>query len=187
MSEIVIITGIPGSGKTTVLNKTLKKIKKKYEVVNYGTIMMEEAKKHGVKNRDELRKLPAKTQDKIQTLSGKKIAKLGKRNNIIVDTHCTIKTPKGYLIGLPENVLKELKPNKIILIETKIKDIKKRREKDKSRKRDVEVLEEMDTQQKLNRAVATICGAISKAKIIIIENPQNRIEVAVSKLVRILK
>lgn len=187
MSEIVIITGIPGSGKTTVLNKTLEKIKKKYEVVNYGTVMLKEARKYGVKNRDELRKLPLKTQDKNQILAAKRIAKMGKRSNVIVDTHCTIKTPQGYLIGIPESVLKELEPTKIVLIETKIEDIKKRRGSDKSRKRDAESLDEIDSQQKLNRAVATICGVLTKAKIVIIENPQGRIEEAVNKLAKILE
>jgi adenylate kinase len=32
--------------------------------------------------------------------------------NVIVDTHCTVKTPKGYMPGLPAWVLKEIKPDR---------------------------------------------------------------------------
>lgn len=44
--KIIIITGTPGAGKTTVLNETLKKFSPdNVQIVNYGDIMLEIAKK----------------------------------------------------------------------------------------------------------------------------------------------
>ena len=58
--KLVVLTGIPGSGSTTVLKKTLEEVD--YLHLNYGDIMTEIAVEKGlVENRDELRKLPADT------------------------------------------------------------------------------------------------------------------------------
>ena len=63
--KLVVLTGIPGSGSTTVLNKALEEVD--YLHLNYGDIMTEIALEKGlVENRDELRKLPAETQKEIQ-------------------------------------------------------------------------------------------------------------------------
>ena len=63
--KLVVLTGIPGSGSTTILKKTLEEVD--YLHLNYGDIMTEIAVEKGlVENRDELRKLPADTQKEIQ-------------------------------------------------------------------------------------------------------------------------
>ena len=51
--SIVIVTGVPGVGKSTVMNAAKDF---GYNIVNFGTTMFEEAKKEGVSNRDDLRK-----------------------------------------------------------------------------------------------------------------------------------
>jgi adenylate kinase len=57
--KLVVLTGIPGSGSTTLLNKALEEVD--YVHLNYGDIMTEIAiKDEIVSHRDELRKLPAK-------------------------------------------------------------------------------------------------------------------------------
>ena len=107
---ILIVTGIPGTGKTTVMNKALEKYPLKF--VTFGTVMFAIAKKKSlVSDRDELRKLPFSTQREIQELAAVKIKNMA---NVVVDTHCTIKTKAGYLPGLPDSVLKKLSPNQHI-------------------------------------------------------------------------
>ncbi|MHA2079238.1 MAG: AAA family ATPase [Candidatus Thorarchaeota archaeon] len=61
--NVVIVTGIPGVGKTTVINTAVEQIKKKHGeevlILTIGTEMFNVAVKAGhVKDRDELRKLP---------------------------------------------------------------------------------------------------------------------------------
>ena len=119
-NKVVVIVGVPGVGSTTVTTKAVEELKKEgveYKIVNFGTVTFEIAKEEGlVEHRDQLRKLPPETQKKIQKLAGKRIAEMAKESNIVVDTHSTIKTPKGYLPGLPAWVLEELNP-KVFLFE----------------------------------------------------------------------
>ncbi|MEM4368576.1 MAG: AAA family ATPase, partial [Candidatus Anstonellales archaeon] len=94
---MIIVMGLPGAGKSTVL-QNLKL--ENYVILNYGTLMFEIAQKEKlVSNRDEMRKLNPEEQRRIQRMVVDEIKKHGKR--VILDTHCSIKTPKGYLPGLP--------------------------------------------------------------------------------------
>lgn len=63
--KLVVLTGIPGSGSTTVLESTLKKVD--YIHLNYGDVMTEIAIENSiVKDRDELRKLSPETQKEFK-------------------------------------------------------------------------------------------------------------------------
>ena len=104
----VIITGVPGVGKTTVVNEALKKLKEEgieYQSINFGTFMFEVAKADNiVQDRDQMRTLDRAVQKKLQQSAGQAIAKI--TGNVLIDTHASVKTPKGYLAGLPEWVLR---------------------------------------------------------------------------------
>ncbi|NOR85355.1 adenylate kinase [archaeon] len=190
-NKIVILTGIPGSGKTTVLESTLELLQThgiRYESVNYGTQMFEIAKKEGyVKNRDELRKMDSDTQKKIQTLVGEKISKISLKTNVVVDTHCTIKTPAGYLVGLPEWVSKSINPNVLVLIEGNAMEIHRRRMSDDTRVRDSDSEELIDEHQQMNRSCAISVGILTGATTKIIKNNNNELHNAVNELLHIMK
>ena len=94
--KVVVIAGIPGSGSTTVLSKVLEELD--YLHVNYGDVMLEIAKDDGlVDNRDDLRKLSPDIQKEVQKNAAQSIRDKSEQSNIIVDTHCTINTPSGFL------------------------------------------------------------------------------------------
>ena len=110
---VVILAGIPGAGKTTVMKKALEK--KPMEFVTYGTVMLEFARKEmGIEDRDGMRGLPINKQRKLQELTADKIVRMG---DVVVDTHCTIKTPAGYLPGFPYSILERINPRLIVLVE----------------------------------------------------------------------
>jgi len=101
---IIVVTGIPGVGKTTVMKKAAEGIDIKF--VTFGTVMIDIARETGlVQNRDEMRKLNLEQQKELQIKTAERVSKM---KNVIVDTHCTIKTPRGYMPGLPEWVIKKL-------------------------------------------------------------------------------
>jgi adenylate kinase len=169
---IVIITGIPGVGKTTVIDRA--KNHYDFNVVNFGDVMLEHARQEDlVKHRDELRLLPIKTQREIQVESAKKI-KLMK--NVCVDTHCMVSTPDGFLPGLPIWVLENLKPSSIVIIEASAKEILQRREKDADRARDVFDEESILDQINFNRFYASACSVVSGATVKIIFNHDDTLE-----------
>ncbi len=187
MKKIIVVTGTPGAGKTTILKKVIERIGNKYKIVNYGDVMLEIAKnKNLVKNRDEIRKLDTNIQREIQKEAARKISEMARDSNVIVDTHCLIKTPEGYLPGLPVWVLEELKPNVIVLIEADPDEIIRRRQKDKTRYRDVENEKELKIHQEMNRAIATAYAMITGATVKIIENHDGKLEEAVQELLKLL-
>jgi adenylate kinase len=186
--KVVVVTGTPGAGKTTVLNRAIKRLNKEFEVVNYGDAMFEVAeKKEIVKHRDELRKQPPEIQKEIQRLAAEKIAKKAKERQVIVDTHCSIKTPTGYLPGLPKWVLEELNPDVIVLIEADPEEILGRRIKDTTRVRDVEYVAEIKEHQEINRATAMAYAVFTGATVKIVKNHNNELDKAIEDLVAVLR
>ncbi|MGN1362673.1 MAG: adenylate kinase [Methanobrevibacter sp.] len=183
--KLVILTGIPGTGSTTVLNKTLEKVD--YLHLNYGDVMTQIAIDNGiVENRDQLRKLSPEVQKDIQRQAAVKIKKQSENKNIIVDTHCTINTPSGYLPGLPKWVLEELQPDMFILVEAYPDEIIYRRLNDDSRERDTEKAKDIQLHQELNRAASMAYAVLTGATVKIIQNHDNHLGSTVDKLAKLL-
>ena len=184
--KVVVIAGIPGSGSTTVLKKALEELD--YLHVNYGDVMLEIAKSAAlVDNRDSLRKLSPDIQKKVQENAAQSIREKSEQSNIIVDTHCTIKTPLGFLPGLPKWVLDQLKPDMFLLLEADGDEILKRRISDTTRTRDSERLKDILLHQEMNRAASMAYAVLTGATVKIIENHDNRLDEAVDEMVKTLK
>ena len=184
--KLIVMTGIPGSGSTTVLKHTLEEID--YLHLNYGDMMIKIAKdKKIAEDRDELRKLSPDIQKEIQKSAAKAIKEQSKSENVIVDTHCTIKTPSGFLPGLPKWVLEELNPDTFILIEADPDEILIRRISDDTRTRDMERVSEIAMHQEMNRAAAISYATITGATVQILENHNNQLDEIVSDMVKTLK
>jgi adenylate kinase len=184
--KVVVIAGIPGSGSTTVLSKVLEELD--YMHVNYGDVMLEIAKDDGlVDNRDDLRKLSPDIQKEVQKNAAQSIRDKSEQSNIIVDTHCTINTPSGFLPGLPKWVLDQLKPDMFILLEADGDEILKRRISDTTRNRDSERLKDIELHQEMNRAASMAYAVLTGATVKIIENHDNKVDEAVNEMVKTLK
>jgi adenylate kinase len=179
----VVAAGVPGVGKTTILEEVSKKAN--YPIVNYGTLMFEMAQKEGlVDNRDEMRKLPVSIQKDLQKRAAEKIAKM---DNVIVDTHLTIKTPSGYLPGLPKWVLDAMKPEMIVVIEATPQEIFDRRKKDTTRKRDFEGVEDIEEHLRINRYTAFACSIYTGATVLILKNSEGKLDDAVNRFMEALR
>lgn len=184
--KVVVVAGIPGSGSTTVLTKALEDLD--YLHINYGDVMLEIAKKDGlVDDRDAMRKLAPQVQKEIQKNAAKSIKERSKQSNIIVDTHCTIKTPKGFLPGLPKWVLDELQPDMFVLLEADGDEILMRRIKDTTRIRDMEKLMDIKLHQEMNRAASMAYAVLTGATVNIIKNHDNKLEESVAEMINTLK
>ncbi|SVB00993.1 uncharacterized protein METZ01_LOCUS153847 [marine metagenome] len=174
---IVIVTGVPGVGKSTVMSSAEEF---GYSIVNFGTTMFEEAKKEGVSSRDDMRKLPVDVQKRLQRQAGEKI---GQMNNVIVDTHASIRTSSGYLPGLPEWTVKSIMPNIIVLVEALPEEIGNRRSKDTTRLRDSD---DIGLHQRINREYAIAAAFMTGATVSFVHNNDNKIDEAVEQFKVIL-
>lgn len=179
----VVVTGIPGVGKTTVMECGAKEMGMR--IVNLGDVMFEIASEKGwIEDRDEMRKLPLEKQRELQILAAEKIYDM---RDVIVDTHCTIRTPAGYWPGLPAYVLEKLKPDIIVLIEADPIEIVKRRKGDQTRERDAQSEESLHEHQMMNRAAAMAYAALTSATVAIVQNREGKVEEAVQQLVGVMR
>jgi adenylate kinase len=171
----IIVTAVPGSGKTTVLKYIKKKIPDA-KIVSEGDIVFEiAAKKFRIKNRDELRKKLSISQQRVlQTAAIRKISAM-KNKILLIDSHLSIETPEGYLPGLPEKAVHAIKPDMIVVLEFRPSDILKRRKKDKKRKRDLAGLKEIFEHQKINREFAITAASQAQATVEIIHFSRKQI------------
>ena len=154
------------------------------KVVSFGSVMLEICKeKELVSERDEMRTLPPKVQKEVQEDAARRIA--GMDGKIILDTHCTIKTPTGYLPGLPPWILDHLKPKVIILVDAEPIEIRGRRKKDRDRpKRDIEEVIEIEEHRITNTALASTYAALSGALLKIIHNHEGDFELSKDEFIR---
>ncbi|MCA6213210.1 MULTISPECIES: adenylate kinase [Thermococcus] len=188
MPFVVVITGIPGVGKSTITKLALKRTRAKFRVVNFGDIMFEEAVKAKlVTHRDEMRRLSLKVQRELQLKAAQRILEISREEPVLLDTHATIKTPLGYMLGFPKEVIEVINPRFVVIIEATPSEILGRRLRDLKRDRDVETEEQIQRHQDLNRAAAISYAMHSNALIKIIENHEDKgLEEAVNELVKIL-
>ncbi len=193
----VIVTGVPGVGKTTVLgivSKLLEERGARFLVVNFGDYMFSEAVKAGlVRHRDEMRHLPLRRQLELQEHAARAIvrdaeAKLSGEGVLFVDTHAVIRTSTGYWPGLPENVVKELKPDSIVLIEAPPEIIVSRQQRDKTRVRsdlaDVRIVSEL---LQMARSAAMASAVLVAASVFIVENVEGHPEEAAKRIVELVE
>jgi len=192
---LVVMTGVPGVGKSTVVKTAFeqakeKKIKVDYEMVNFGDMMLKSAEAMGlVKHRDEMRKLPIEKQHDIQKKAATEIRSLADKKNIILDTHASIETPKGYIPGMPEWVLRILKPDVIVVLESRPEDINGFRKKDLGndfRRREVDNLEGIERHQSVNRSIAVAYSVFTGTPIKIIWKPAGTLPQAAEQLLGVL-
>jgi adenylate kinase len=180
---VIVVTGIPGVGKTTVMKKAAEGMD--IQFVTFGTVMVEIAQDTGmVKDRDDMRKLTLEQQKELQIKSAEKIAKMG---NVILDTHCTVKTPKGYMPGLPEWIIKRINPTAIVVVEADAEEIYNRRANDPTRNRDPDTKDQIAEHQMINRAAAMAYAALSGSTVKIVFNHDNAIDDAVKQASPVLK
>lgn len=188
----MIVTGIPGSGKSTVCSLVEKLVKEagvEASVINYGTVMMGILEKHGRSmERDAMRKDNLDTQRKLQkevaeTLSERMSQLPGVK---IIDTHMSIKTPEGYLAGLPYHVLQVLKPEMLVLVEAKPRETSFRRMKDAGRKRDEATEKAVEEELLFSRLMAGACAVLAGAPVRTVVNDEGKHEEAATEIVKAL-
>ncbi len=194
----IVVTGVHGVGKTTVLGKLVEMLKNEgFDVllVNFGDYMFKVASEKGlVKHRDEIRKLQLQTQLELQRWAAEAIVRdageklKGEKSVLIVDTHSVIKTPSGYWPGLPRHVIEALRPDSIVVIEANPELIIARRQRDKGRYReDMGGVEELRELMSMARIAAMASAVLTASSVFIVENPEGRPEEAARRILELVK
>jgi adenylate kinase len=106
--------------------------------------------------------------------------------DVIVDTHCSVKTPAGYLPGLPSWVLEALQPTAIVLVEATPQEILARRRNDPTRKRDDDTLEALAEHQEYNRRFAAAYATLSGATVHTVHNRDGKVEDSIRQILPVV-
>lgn len=171
-----IVAGTPGAGKTTLLSR-LKEAKLNVKIVNMGSEMLKYAT---LSDRDKLRYMGIEEQKKLR---GKAINELSKEHGtILIDTHLSVKQGNTYLPGFSIKELKKLNVKGFLYIDATAEEIIKRRGRDKSRKREKESKEEIDTQRSINLGIMSAAAAELNIPIYIFRNEEGKVEQASKEL-----
>ena len=185
-SKKIVIVGIPGVGKTTVVTKVFEILNtknKSVSVVSFGNLMFEEALKYGIKDRDDLRKLSISQQQDLQKKAAERIAKLND-NVVIIDTHAFITTPAGFYPGLPDYVIKIIKPSNFISISARPEVIFNRRKQDETRQRDVVSIDLIKKELAVQDAMLSSCSVLSGSPLKTILNDEGKVEEAAMNVIK---
>lgn len=185
-SKKVVIVGIPGVGKTTVVSKVVEILNRKNKtvsVVNYGTVMFEQAKNNGIKDRDDIRRLPMTEQQKLQKLAAEKISQLND-NAVIIDTHAFISTASGFYPGMPDYVIKIIKPANFISISARPELIYNRRKSDETRNRDIVSIDSIKKELSVQDAMLSCCSVLSGSPLKTIRNDEGKVEEAAMNVIK---
>ncbi|PHY09473.1 MAG: adenylate kinase [Nitrosarchaeum sp.] len=185
-SRKVVVVGIPGVGKTSLLIKIteiLKHQNKSVSLNSFGSIMFEVAKENGIKDRDELRKLPLSEQKNLQKIAAEKLAML-KDDVVIIDTHAFINSSEGCYPGLPDHVLQILKPSNFVSVSAKPEEIYNRRMKDTTRNRDNISIDNIKKELDIQSGMISACAVISGSPVKHVLNREGMIDEVADKIIK---
>ena len=184
----VVVVGIPGVGKTTIVSGVKSSLEEegiKINLAEFGKIMLEEATKLKIKNRDEIRRLSIEDQKKLQNLAANKISKI-ESDVTIIDTHLFITTKEGYYPGLPLELLNHLKPTNLILLIANPEEIYHRRQNDSSRERDIISMDSIKNEIDVSKMLISCCSIISGAPFKILANHEGAVTECTQKMVSLI-
>ena len=187
--KTVIIVGVPGVGKSTIISNATTTLQKKGTTLNtvvFGSVMFEEAKKLGINDRDQIRKQTIDVQHRLQNMTADHISSLND-SIVVVDTHLFIKTQSGYYPGLPMSLILKLNPERLILITANSEEILNRRKNDSTRTRDLISDDEIKRDMEVSLSMISSLSILTGAPFEIIYNHDNMIDSATSLLVELLK
>jgi adenylate kinase len=186
-SKRAIIVGIPGVGKTTVITRAAEILnqKRRTTVVVFGTIMFEEAKKMGLKSRDEMRRMPVEDQRRLQEMAAQRIADM-RDDIVLVDTHLFINTSEGYYPGLPMRLLNIMKPTNLVMVAAEAREVAERRKADQTRQRDIASAEDIQKELDISRVMVASCSILTGAPFAIIMNSDGGVDKAAANIAKIL-
>jgi adenylate kinase len=187
----IIVAGIPGVGKTTVLQE-LEAVRQEknvdLKIVNFGDVMNQLFKKHGKGvHRDHMRRQDIALQTRIQQQAARKIARMSGISSLVVDTHMFVRTVDGLWPGTPRRVLEALHPDIIVLIEADPEEVARRRISDTSRERESSKLEDVRADLEWSRYMASVNAVLEGVPVQIVLNPEGHQKQAAEDILTIVE
>jgi len=185
-SKKVVIVGIPGVGKTTLVSRVVEDLGSQsvsVSMYSFGSIMFAQAQADGIADRDQLRKLPVSRQQGYQRNAAEQLSQVSDAV-VLVDTHAFVSTPSGAYPGLPAPVLEILKPSFFISVIAPPEEIYARRVNDETRRRDKISIANIKKELSMQESMLATCSVMSGAPIKLVSNLEGKVDEAAARVVR---
>jgi adenylate kinase len=176
VGKLVLLTGAPGTGKSTLAG-VIQRIIKPVQSVDYGHLLLERLKKR-MGSGISYSQLRRQSSDVISHLDVQKLdtelisefRRLRKRTNLVIDSHAVTKERFGYRITpFSGNQLAKLKLDAVVSLHCDPEVLANRVQADPQGRRSISV-EEARHHQVLQEAVASFYGIICGCPVFIIDN-----------------
>lgn len=181
---LTLLSGVPGVGLSSIAQEARRRLDD-YRLINFGDVMLEEAAVQDLAtSRDELSELSRRETLRLQRRAGEYVADHSHGTNVLLTTHLAVETGAGYLLGLPDDVLRDVSPDRFVLVEATTETILDRRDVS-SREYGNGSPVTVEFEQDLNRAAAIQYAAQINVPIQLVEN-EGDVEDAAAGLVDVL-
>lgn len=169
--DATVISGVPGVGASEVCRLARQQLGEEYTLLNVGDIMLEEAIAQGlVTERGDLGTLSRRDLYLLQRRAGEFIASKARSNAVLVSTHFAVATAHGFLPGLRPEVLDDIDPTRLVLVEAAPETIADRREAVDYREYREQGVRSIDLHQDLDRAAAMHHAVTAGCPVRLVEN-----------------
>lgn len=186
-TTVTLVSGVPGVGSSRVCSGARRELGEGYALVNVGDVLLEAATDRGIAtSREELAALSVRDHRLLQRRAGEEIARRARDRSLIVDSRYIVRTPQGFLPGLPPLLLSDVRPDLLVSIEADPDTVVERRDETAYREYPEEPSTMVEFHQQLNRAAAVNYAMRTDATIMPISN-EGAVEEAVESLVGVIE
>ena len=169
--DATVISSVPGVGASEVCRRARQQLGGEYQLLNFGDIMLEEAvTRQLVTDRADLGRLSRREIYLLQRRAGEFVASKARANAVLVNTHFAVATAHGFVPGLRPEVLDDVDPTRLVLVEAAPETISERRDAVDHREYREQGVRSIDLHQTLNRAAAMNHSLTAGCPVRLVEN-----------------
>ncbi len=184
--SVTLISGVPGVGASTVAAEAVSNLDD-YRLFNFGDVMLEAAAVLGIaESRDELSELSSNEQGALQRYAAGYVRDEASEGPVVVTTSFAVRTADGYVPGLPDPVLHEISPDRLVVVEAEPETVAERRKDGDYRDYPEPTESGIRFHQRMNRTAAFVYSSRSSATVHHVPNEEG-VESAVQNLVSVLE